>query len=102
MTVSSMTTSSPSIRQRLRTLWWAIHRWSALLLCVLLVPIAISGALLVWHDELDALLHPARFAVTGDATAPISSYLDNARRALPANFTTMAVRFPAEKDRPMT
>jgi uncharacterized iron-regulated membrane protein len=71
-------------------------------LCVLLVPIAISGALLVWHDELEPQLHPARFAVTGNATAPISSYLDNARGALPANFTPMAVRFPAEDGRPIT
>jgi uncharacterized iron-regulated membrane protein len=101
MTVS-LTASSPSTLQRLRTLWWAIHRWIALVLCVLLVPIAISGALLVWHDELDALVHPARFAVTGNSTAPIASYLDNARGALPANFTPMVVRFPAEDGRPIT
>ena len=70
MTVPSTTaSSSPSTLQRLRTIWWAIHHWIALLLCVLLVPIAISGAVLVWHDELEPLLHPARFAVTGNATA---------------------------------
>jgi uncharacterized iron-regulated membrane protein len=87
---------------RLRTLWWAIHRWIALLLCLLLVPIAISGALLVWHDELEPLLHPTRFAVTGNATTAISSYLDNARGALPASFTPMAVRMLAEEGRPVT
>src|SRR5262245_30038165 len=96
-----MTVPSSTLN-RLRTLWWAIHRWIALLLCVLLVPIAISGALLVWHDELEPLLHPARFAVTGNATTPISSYLDSARGALPGNFTPMAVRFPAEDGRPIT
>ena len=101
MTVSSVT-AFPSTVSRLRTLWWAIHRWIALLLCVLLVPIAISGALLVWHDELEPLLHPARFAVTGNGTTAVSSYLDNARGALPANFTPIAVRFPAEEDRPIT
>src|SRR5215475_10827985 len=79
MTVSSVTVS-PSILSRLRTLWWAIHRWIALVLCVLLVPIAISGALLVWHDELEPLLHPARFAVTGNGTTTIANYLDGARR----------------------
>jgi uncharacterized iron-regulated membrane protein len=101
MTVSSVT-AFPSTVSRLRTLWWAIHRWIALLLCVLLVPIAISGALLVWHDELEPLLHPARFAVTGNGTTAVLSYLDNARGALPANFTPMAVRFPAEEGRPIT
>ena len=50
---------------RLRTFWWTLHRWIGLGLMVLLVPIAVSGALLVWHDPLDALLHPARYAVTG-------------------------------------
>jgi uncharacterized iron-regulated membrane protein len=102
MTVSSMPVSSPSTIIRLRTAWWAIHRWIAVALCLLLVPIAISGALLVWHDELDALVHPARFAVTGSGTAATSSYLDNARGALPANFTPMVVRFPAEEGRPVT
>jgi uncharacterized iron-regulated membrane protein len=102
MTVSSLTASSPSTLQRLRTAWWAIHRWIAILLCILLVPIAISGALLVCHDELDALVHPARFAVSGNSTALISSYLDSARGALPANFTPMVVRFPAEEGRPIT
>ena len=90
MTVSSVTVSVSTL-SRLRTLWWAIHRWIALVLCVLLVPIAISGALLVWHDEFEPLLHPARFAVSGNGTTAISSYLDNARGALPANFTPMAV-----------
>src|SRR5689334_595120 len=102
MTVSSIPVSSSSMMSRLRTAWWAIHRWIALLLCILLVPIAISGAVLVWHDELDALVHPARFAVTGNGSTAISSYLDNARKALPANFTPMVLRFPSEEGRPIT
>src|SRR5262245_22153912 len=88
--------------QRFRTLWWAIHRWIALALCILLVPIAISGALLVWHDELEALLHPARFTVSSHATTATSTYVAKAEAALPAGFTPMAVRFPAEDGRPIT
>jgi uncharacterized iron-regulated membrane protein len=102
MTVSLMPVSSSSTIIRLRAAWWAIHRWIALVLCLLLVPNAISGALLVWHDELEPLLHPERFAVTGNGTAVTSSYLDNARAALPANFTPIVVRFPAEEGRPIT
>jgi uncharacterized iron-regulated membrane protein len=97
-----MPVSSSSTIIRLRAAWWAIHRWIALVLCLLLVPNAISGALLVWHDELEPLLHPERFAVTGNGTAVTSSYLDNARAALPANFTPIVVRFPAEEGRPIT
>ena len=54
---------------RLRTFWWTVHRWIGLVLMVLLVPIAVSGALLVWHDPLDALIHPSRYAVTGTQLA---------------------------------
>jgi uncharacterized iron-regulated membrane protein len=95
-------TASASTLQRLRTFWWAIHRWIALALCILLIPIAISGALLVWHDELDAVLHPARFTVSSHATIATSTYVAKAQAALPAGFTTMAVRFPAEDGRPIT
>jgi len=94
--------ASSSTLPRLRTFWWAIHRWIALVLCILLVPIAISGALLVWHDDLEAMLHPSRFAVTGNATSPTATYLDNARAALPSGYAPMAVRFPAEDGRPVT
>ena len=36
---------------------------------VLLVPIAVSGALLVYHDEFDALLNPKRWTVSGHELA---------------------------------
>lgn len=36
---------------RLRTVWRTLHRWIGLGLATLLVPIAVSGALLVWHDH---------------------------------------------------
>ena len=93
---------SPSTLTRLRSLWWTLHRWIALALCVLLVPISISGALLVWHDELDALINPSRYAVTGVTTTLPSRYLASAREALPPGFNPMGVRFPAEEGRPVT
>jgi len=67
---------------RLRTFWWTLHRWIGLGLTVLLVPIAVSGALLVWHDPLDALLHPSRYAVTGTQLTQPSAYLASATAAL--------------------
>jgi len=67
---------------RLRAFWWTLHRWIGLALMVLLVPIAVSGALLVWHDPLDALLHPARYAVTGTQLVQPSAYLASATAAL--------------------
>jgi len=48
----------------------------------------------VWHDALDAFLHPARYAVTGASTTGASTYLANAQQALPPGFVSMTVRFP--------
>ena len=50
---------------QLRRLWLNVHLWIALSLAVLLVPISISGGLLVWHDEIDSVLNPKRYAVSG-------------------------------------
>lgn len=73
-----------------------MHLWIGLVLGILIVPIAISGALLVFQDELDALLHPARYAATGAATQPASTYFDAARGALRSGPAPTAVRFPAD------
>src|SRR5262245_63434087 len=93
---------SPTTLTRLRSFGWTLHRWIALTLCALLVPIAISGALLVWHDELDAAVNPARYAVTGPAATSPSVYLARAREALPSGLALMGVRFPAEEGRSVT
>jgi uncharacterized iron-regulated membrane protein len=82
---------------RLRTVWWTLHRWIGLALAVLLVPIALSGALLVWHDHLDALVHPGRYAVTGSVLLPPSAYVRSAGAALERGVQPAAVRFP-ERD----
>ena len=70
--------------QRVRSALWFLHRWVGILLAVLLVPIAVSGALLVWHDELDAVIHPGRYAVTGaQMSQPLPAYLTNSAQVLP-------------------
>ena len=61
---------SVSTNSRLRKLWLNVHLCIALGLAVLLVPISHSGALLVWHDNLDALINPSRYAVTGGQALP--------------------------------
>ena len=54
---------------QLRRLWLNVHLWIGVGLALLLIPISISGGLLVWHDEIDALLTPQRYAVTGAQVA---------------------------------
>ena len=66
---------------QLRRLRLNVHLWIALSLVVLLVPISISGGLLVWHDEIDSVLNPKRYAVSGSRVSlqPLE-FLAKARR----------------------
>jgi uncharacterized iron-regulated membrane protein len=80
----------------------SVHRWIAVSLMVLLIPISLSGAFLVWHDEIDAMVHPGRYAVTGSSVAlPPSAYLANATAALERGVRPVAIRLPAGA-RPVT
>jgi uncharacterized iron-regulated membrane protein len=86
----------------LRRLWRNFHLWLGAGLFVLLVPIAVSGSLLVWHDHLDALINPARYAVTAGQPQPPSTYIAAARTAVPQNFQPFVVRFPEDDRWPVT
>jgi len=90
-----------NLARRLRAIWWPIHRWIGIGLAVLLVPIAVSGALLVWRDHLDALIHPSRYAVTGAHLVEPSAYLASAAAALETRAQPVAVRFPLEEGWPV-
>ena len=80
---------------RLRRLWLDVHLWLGVGLFLLLVPIGVSGALLVWHDPLDELLHPHRFAVSAEGAqlAP-SAYLASSRAAFGDQATVSQIRLP--------
>ena len=85
-----------------RRAFLALHRWIALILFVLLVPIALSGALLVFHDEIDALLNPSRYAVTGNTLLAPTDYLRNAAATVGNDVRVSAMRFPNEDAAPVT
>ncbi len=86
---------------RLRRFWLDVHLWIGVGLFVLLVPIGISGALLVWHDPLDELIHPHRFETTeGPARAP-SALLASARDAFGDRATVSQLRMPEDGDGPV-
>jgi uncharacterized iron-regulated membrane protein len=86
----------------LRKLWLNIHLWLGIGLAVLLIPISISGALLVWHDHLDALINPDRYAVTSGVAQPPSALLASATASLGRGFDPMAVRLPESAGWPAT
>jgi uncharacterized iron-regulated membrane protein len=82
---------------RIRNAFLAIHRWTAISVFVLLMPIALSGALLVFHDELDAVLNPARYAVSGADVLPPSAYLQAAAKAVEGGAAqAISLRYPED------
>ncbi|WP_174280565.1 PepSY domain-containing protein, partial [Sphingomonas bacterium] len=69
-------------RLRLRRWWFRVHQWLGVGLAVLVIPLSLSGAALVWHDALDRLLHPGRYATSGTALLGADAYVAAARARL--------------------
>jgi uncharacterized iron-regulated membrane protein len=90
-----------SATARLRRLWLNIHLWIGLGLAVLLVPIGLSGSLLVWHDHLDAVLNPSRYAATVGPALPASSLMALAAEKAGPNFRPWVARFPESSGWPV-
>ena len=80
-------------KKRLRAAWLQVHKWIGIALAVLIIPISLTGALLVWHDWLDAQVEPQRYEVIAPATLPVSAYADAARAQLKPGQTLSALRF---------
>jgi len=89
---------------QLRRLWLNVHLWIALSLAALLVPISMSGGLLVWHDEIDSVINPKRYAVSGPRPSlKPSDYLAKAEAAVTDDATkprAAALHYP-ESGRPV-
>ncbi len=66
----------------MRKAWFQVHKWIGLILAILIIPLSISGAALVWHDGLDRIANPARYAVSGTTTRDPAVYLAAAKAAL--------------------
>jgi uncharacterized iron-regulated membrane protein len=87
---------------RLRRVFVQIHLWLGIGLAILLVPISLSGAALVWHDQFDALIHPARYAATTGQSLPPSQLVARASAALERGFQPIALRMPESDGWPAT
>src|SRR5689334_525686 len=90
---------------RLRRFWLNVHLWIGLGLGLLLIPISVSGLLLVRQDTIDAWINPSRYAVTPDDTrASASAYLASAAAALGSAAATArpaSIRYPEADGAPV-
>jgi uncharacterized iron-regulated membrane protein len=107
MTPTSLWNSSnqraPTARSsRLRRILVNIHLCIGLGIAVLIVPISLSGAVLVWHEQIEAFVNPDRYAVTQGAAQPPAALLASARASLGDGFALTAVRMPEGAGQPAT
>jgi uncharacterized iron-regulated membrane protein len=86
---------------RLRHWWLQVHKWIGLVLAVLIIPLCLTGAVLVWDGALDRALNPGRYAVTGGPILPPSAYEAAARRALQPDGRLAAIRYPDDDGGPI-
>ena len=84
-------------KKQLRALWLQVHKWIGLTLALLIIPISLTGAALVWHDWLDAQLEPQRHQSIAPAGLPASAYADAARAILSSEERITTIRFEGDK-----
>ena len=84
-----------SSSNRLRRLWLQIHKWLGITLVVLIVPISLTGAALVWHDWLDEQVNPQRYPKAGAAVLPPSTYSAAALRLARPGEQLASLSFPS-------
>jgi uncharacterized iron-regulated membrane protein len=84
-------------KNRARKLWLQVHKWIGLLLAVLIVPISVTGAALVWHDWLDAQLNPQRHSVAGPPQLEPADYAASASAALRPGERIATITLPDEE-----
>jgi uncharacterized iron-regulated membrane protein len=91
-----------TLTARLRRLWLDVHLWIGAGLLVALIPLSVTGSILVWHDPLDRLLYADRYATTGpSASRPIGDYAQAAQAAFGDRARLTQVRLPQKPGDPV-
>ena len=87
---------------RLRRLWLDVHLWIGAGLLVALMPLAVTGSILVWHDQIDHALYASRYATSGPtASLPAAAYAEAAQAAFGDRATLTQVRLPQKAGDPV-
>ena len=87
---------------RLRRFWLDAHLWIGVGLLVVLVPLSVTGSVLVWHDQLDHTLYAQRYATSGStASQPIDVYAKAAQTAFGERAQLTQLRLPQKPGDPV-
>ena len=80
-------------KKRLRATWLQVHKWIGLTLAILIIPIALTGSVLVWKSWVDQQLQPQRYASLGPATLAPSVYAKAVTSGLKAEERLSELRY---------
>jgi uncharacterized iron-regulated membrane protein len=80
--------------QRIRKTLYTIHQWTGVCLFVLLIPLCLSGLVLMWPDAVNNLTNPPPKVESGTVGQPLASFVDAARSALPPTYRVQTLHAP--------
>ena len=82
---------------RLRRAWFQVHKWLGIALAILIIPISLSGAALVWHDWLDEQINPQRYPAVSGPLLPASAYAAAAAKLAEPGERITSMAFPTDR-----
>ena len=82
---------------RLRRAWFQVHKWIGIILAILIIPISLTGAALVWHDWLDEQVNPQRYPEVSDPLLAPSAYAEKANNFLKPGERISSIAFPSDR-----
>ncbi|MBW8813468.1 MAG: PepSY domain-containing protein [Caulobacterales bacterium] len=87
---------------RLRRLWLDVHLWIGAGLLIVLVPLSVTGSILVWHDAIDRALYSQRYATSGAlASRRVADYAAAAEQAFGPRARLFQLRLPQRAGDPV-
>lgn len=92
----------PPARPDLRAFWLQVHLWLGLTAGVVGALMGVSGSILVYDHEIDHLLNPRRYEISGAEIAlPFAGYVERAARALEGRARPIGIRLADREDGPV-
>lgn len=85
----------------LRRAWFQVHKWIGLILAILIIPISVTGAALVWDEAIDHAINPQRYAVSGGTQIDPDLYVQAARGALGPEDRITTLTLPGDAGAPV-
>ena len=85
----------------MRNAWFQVHKWLGLILAILIIPLSVTGAALVWDEALDHALNPGRYATSGVQEIAPARYVAAARAMLAPDERIVSLTLPDEDGGPV-